>query len=95
VLATAKFKSLSALWERTKVTSIETRMRAYNAFILPVLLYNCGTWGVGDKAINKLEVFHRRQLREVLGVRTRDMHNMTLYDKCKASPLREQIVYAR
>ena len=93
--ATVKFKDLRLLWESRKVTSIETRMRAYNAFILPVLLYNCGTWGATEAVIKRLEIFHRRQLRDVLGVRTRDLHNVTLYEKCKTSPLREQITHAR
>ncbi len=70
-LATASSKSLRLLWERTKVTSISTRMHAYNALVLPVLLYNCWTSGVTEAFMNKLEAFHRRQLREVLGYKTR------------------------
>jgi len=67
VLATASFKSLRLLWERTGVTSVSTRMRAYDALVLPVLLYNCGAWGVSDAIMEKIEVFHRRQLSECLG----------------------------
>jgi len=81
-LAAASFKSLRLLWERKKVTSIGTRMRAYNAFVLPVLLYNCGTWGVTDAVMEKLEVFHRRQLREVLGIKKRELRNEGLYVEC-------------
>jgi hypothetical protein len=70
-------------------------MRAYNALVLPVLLYNCGTWGVTDAIMEKLEVFHRRQLREVLGVRTRDIRNVELYKRCSTTPLRSRILVAR
>ncbi len=42
---------------------------AYNAFVLPVLLFNAGAWGVCESVIKKIEVFHRKQLRRVLGVR--------------------------
>ena len=94
-LATASFKSLRLLWERKKLTSVSTRMRAYNALVLPVLLYNCGTWGVTDAVIDKLEVFHRRQLREVLGVKTRDIHNVDLYKRCNTSQLKGRITHAR
>ena len=47
-LATVQFKSLEKLWTRSKCISlrIRSRMRAYNAFVVPVLLYNGGTWGV-------------------------------------------------
>ena len=70
-------------------------MKAYNALVLPVLLYNCGFWGVTDAAMDKLEVFHRRQLREVLGVRARDIHNTELYKRCGTSQLRGRITNAR
>jgi hypothetical protein len=94
-LATASFKSLRLLWEHRKITSAKTRIRAYNAFVLPVLLYNCGTWGVTGGVIEKLEVFHRRQLREVLGVKTRDLHNADLYEKCGVSPIKHHIAWAK
>ncbi len=37
-LATVQFKSLEKVWGRVK--SFKSRMNAYNAFILPVLLFN-------------------------------------------------------
>ena len=77
------------------MTSVSTRMRAYDALVLPVLLYNCGTWGVSDATIEKVEVFHRRQLREVLGVRTRDIRSVELYKRCNTTPLRSRILVAR
>ena len=95
ILATASFKSLRRLWERRKVTRPSTRMRAYNALVLPVLLYNCGTWGVTDAIMKDIEVFHRRQLREVLGVRTRDISTRELYKRCDTTPLRGRITAAR
>jgi hypothetical protein len=94
-LATASFKALRLLWERRKITSVGTRIRAYNALVLPVLLYNCGTWGVTGGVIEKLEVFHRRQLREVLGIKTRDLHNVDLYERCGVSPVKHHIAWAR
>jgi len=95
VRGTLSFKSLRLLWERKKVTSIDTRMRAYNAFVLPVILYNCGTWGVTDAVIEKLEVYHRRQLREVLGIRKRELSNEELYKRCGTNRLKGDIAYAR
>jgi hypothetical protein len=94
-LATASFKALRLLWERRKITSVNTRIRAYNALVLPVLLYNCGTWGVTGGVIEKLEVFHRRQLREVLGVKTKDLHNVDLYERCGVSPVKHHVAWAK
>ena len=95
VLATASFKSLRLLWERKRVTSIETRIRAYNAFVLPVLLYNCGTWGVKEKNIENIDVYHRRHLREVLGIRKRELSNEELYEKCGVKTLKKSITKQR
>jgi hypothetical protein len=70
-LATVQFKALEKLWGRPQCTSLRARMRAYNAFVLPVLLYNASTWGVSQslRIVRKLDVFHRRHLRRVMGVR--------------------------
>ena len=94
-LATASFKALRLLWERRKITSVNTRIRAYNALVLPVLLYNCGKKGVTGGVIEKLEVFHRRQLREVLGVKTKDLHNVDLYERCGVSPVKHHVAWAK
>jgi hypothetical protein len=85
-LATVQFKSLEKVWGRVK--SLKSRMNAYNAFVLPVLLFNAGAWGVCESVIKKIEVFHRKQLRRVLGVRWPfKISNKALYEKCGANPL--------
>ena len=87
-LASAQFKQLTKLWEKSSKTAVETRMRVYNSFILPILLYNSNTWGVTDAAIHKLETFHRRQLRTVLGIfYPFTISNKELYKRCKATPI--------
>ena len=66
-------------------------MRACKALVVPVLLYNCGTWGITDSVMKELEVFHRRQLRAVLGVRARDIHKAELYKRCATSELKGRV----
>jgi hypothetical protein len=83
-VATVQFKSLEKVWDRLK--SLKSR-NAYNAFILPVLLFKAGAWGVCKSVIKKIEVFHRKQLRRVLGVRWPfKISNKALYEKCGAKP---------
>ena len=53
-----------------------------------------GGYSLTGGVIEKFEVFHRRQLREVLGVR-RGIHNDDLYNRCKANPLKHQIAWAK
>ena len=63
-------------------------MRAYNAFVMPVLLYNGGTWGVCKSVERKLESFHRTHLRRVMGIRwPYVISNKVLYDRCEAESI--------
>ena len=43
---------------------IKLRVEIYNTYVRSALLYNCGTWGVTNTEIKKLESFHRKQLRK-------------------------------
>ena len=40
----------------------------FNAYILPILLYNCGTWSLTKTSNEKLDAFHRRLVRRIIGV---------------------------
>ena len=46
MLAVTAFRSLWSLWLRRQHVSERLRLRLYNAFVRPVLLYNAGTWGL-------------------------------------------------
>jgi hypothetical protein len=56
--------------------------------------YNCGTGGVTDAVIEKLEVYNRRQLRETLGIRKRELSNEEVYKRCGTNRLKGDIAYA-
>ena len=43
-------------------------MKLYNALVKSVLLYNAGTWGLTKEDEKNLNSFHRKQLRQVIGV---------------------------
>ena len=52
------------------------------------LLYNSETWGVTKIVMGKVDCFHRRQLRHLLGIRYPDrITNHDLYARCKAEPV--------
>ena len=44
-LAAAAYRTLMTVWCRRLLISEKRRLRLYNAFVLPVLTHNCGTWG--------------------------------------------------
>ncbi|KAG6623819.1 putative EndonucleaseReverse transcriptase [Phytophthora cinnamomi] len=95
-LARAALNRMWTLWLRTSSTSERTRVRLYNSYVLPILLYNCGTWALTKGDVLGLESFHRRQLRQVVGVRyPQRISNAALYKRCNARLLRYRITKAR
>ncbi|ETW05782.1 hypothetical protein H310_03466 [Aphanomyces invadans] len=50
------------------LVSESNRARLYKTYVLPVLLYNCGTLALTPTQLDGLDVFHRRQLRLLFGI---------------------------
>ena len=87
-LATAAFRSLFVVWCRRELISEKLRLRLYQAFVIPVLTYNGGTWGLTVALEQSLDSFHRQQLRSLLGISwPQKMTNVSLYARCKAEPI--------
>lgn len=82
-LAAAQFSKCIKLWN-TNGISLKTRLRLYNALVIPVLMYNAGTWALTSAQSKKLDVFHRRHQRQVLKVRwPQKISNKKLYKACE------------
>ena len=95
-LATAAFHNMYKIWIRRNKLSEEKLLKLYNTLVLPILLYNCGTWGVTQKDIDSLDAFHRRQLRHLLGIKWEDkITNEELYTRCYCRPISNNITAAR
>ena len=87
-LATVAFRSLSVVWCRRAFISEKLRLRLYQAFAVPVLTYNGGTWGLTVTLEQSLYSFHRQQLRSLLGISwPQKITNVSLYARCKAEPI--------
>ncbi|OQR83644.1 hypothetical protein ACHHYP_14464 [Achlya hypogyna] len=72
------------------------RLRLYSAYVLPTLLYNFSTWALTAGDVAGLESFHRRQLRQVIGIHyPTHIGNDRLYERCKATPLRFRLTASR
>jgi len=95
-LAAAAFTSMFNVWKRRNKISERLRLRLYSAFILPILTYNSGTWGVSETVLQSLDAFHRRQLRSLLGLQwPQRTPNAVLYERCKMEPLSHTIKQSR
>ena len=76
--------------------SLLLRLRLYSAFVLPVLTYNMGTWGLTKTELSRLDAHHRRHLRQILGIRwPHRISNDALYRRTRSSPISAAIRAAR
>ena len=86
--AATAFRRMMALWFRRTQVSENRRIRLYKAYVLPVLTYNIGTWGITQSEANRLDAFHRKQLRFLIGVFYPDhITNSALYNRCRSEPI--------
>ena len=81
---------------REHQVSEPVRLRLYNAFVLPHLLYNIGTQGFTAEHERKLDAFHRKQLRQVLRIFYPEViSNEALYKRTNCGPLSDKAREAR
>ena len=61
--------SNNKIWRKKKLTKLTTRVKLYETLVQSILLYNAGTWGMSKTDEKNIDSFHRRQLRQVLGIK--------------------------
>ena len=84
------------VWFRGAQISLHLRLRLYSAFVLPVLTYSMGTWGLTKTELNSLDAHHRRHLRQIIGIRwPHRISNDPLYRRTESSPISAAIRAAR
>lgn len=94
-LSQAALNKLQCLW-KGKIISLKTRMKLYNTLVKSILLYNASTWGMNETTKNGIDAFHRKQLRQILGIRfPRKISNKQLYKKCNEIPISINILKLR
>ena len=85
-----------SLWIKKEHLNEHLRIELYKKLIKPALLYNSSTWGLTANDELKLDTFHRKQLRRVIGKRYPDkISNAKLYERCKTYPISLQITELR
>ena len=76
------------IWKENWKTKLTTRIGLYEALVKSVPLYNCWTWSVQKDDQRKLNSFHRRQLRKVIGIQwPHKISNNKLYKVTGTKPL--------
>ena len=70
--ASATFGRLHAnVWNKRGI-SLQTKLKAYRAIVLPTLIYACKTWTVYQRHAKKLNHFHTTCLRKLLNIKWQD-----------------------
>ena len=71
-IASSSMNSMSKVWSQTTL-SLATKLRIYQTCIVPILLYGSETWMLLKADSDRLQAFHMRAQRRILGVRWQDM----------------------
>ena len=69
-----------SIWEQPKI-SVKTKINIYRAVVLSTVLYGAECWTCTKNEYAKLNVFHNKNLRRILGLRKDEIHNEDLYRK--------------
>ena len=87
-LSNAALHKLTTVWIREDKIKVETKLKLYRTLIKSILLYNCGTWALTKTQMEKLNAFHRQQLRKILNIKyPKIISNKTLYTKTNERPI--------
>ena len=95
-LANVAFRKLWTVWFRRTHISLHLRLRLYASFVIPVLTYNMAKWVLTQADLVRIDTYHRRHLRQVIGVHWPNrISNVALYHRCQSRPISESIITAR
>jgi len=95
ILASSALNKATALWRGSRVAE-RRRIHIYNTCVKPILTYNMGTWALTQAESEKLDAFHRTQLRRVINIRYPDrISNESLYKRTGTKPISEEMYDAR
>ena len=87
-------------WKRRVFTnrgfSKNTKLRILGHHVMPVLLYGCETWAITQVDIRRLNTFHMRCIRSILGVsRLKKIRNSFNYKLPRKKRMERQIQHQR
>ena len=95
-LATVALYKLNNVWIKGNKLKTSTKIKLYKSLVKSILLYNCGTWALTLTEEERLNAYHRKQLKKILNIRyPKKITNKSLYKICQEKPLSLQILSAR
>ena len=90
-LAAANMNNLACIWNQVRL-SLATKLRLHMILIVPILLYASETWTVNKADLDRLQAFHMRCQRRILGVRWFDkIKNVTISSRTGLPPIGDML----
>ena len=90
-LATSAMNQLGRVWKQRNL-SLVTKLRLYESCVLSVLLYCAETWTLLKADVNRLQAFHMRSLRRILGIRWFDhVTNLEVKDRTRLEDIESRV----
>ena len=89
-LSNAALTKLLNVWIKGDKIKRKTKLKLYKyrSLVKSILVYNCGTWALTKSEEEKLNAFHRKQLRKVLNIKYPvKITDSSLYNRCEEHPL--------
>jgi hypothetical protein len=96
ILGNVAFNNFKKVWMNSRIT-LAKKLKVYEAQVVSVIMYNSSCWAAPKVVLEKLNVCHRKHLRQILNIRWPFgfISNKTLYAKCNTTPLSERAEYSR
>ena len=97
ILAHSAFQTYSKIWLKGTKIPLKKKLLVYEAQVVSVLMYNCGSWSAPKHIMSKLDTCQRKHLRTILNIcwPTGVISNKELYRRCQVVPITERVRKAR
>jgi hypothetical protein len=93
--ALGKFKQMKEVW-RNKKLRLRTKVKCYQCYVLPILLFGSEYWAMTDAQVTQLERVHSMCMRHMLRVRLSDMHSLSwLRGQCGLASMKQYLMAGR
>ena len=94
-IARRAYATLNPIW-RSKTYSKHTKLRIFKSCVISILLYGAEMWRVTSTDMERLDVFHRKCLRRILGIFwPHTISNRELYERTGEDPISETLKVRR
>ena len=86
----------TAIWIQTKRISLSRKIQIYEAQVVSVIMYGSSSWAAPKHIMEKLDICHRKHLRQILNYRyPYIIPNQALYKRCSTEPLSKRVMLYR